>query len=35
MGVMGIKTYGEELTLDRKTSFCDEGSGEKDKYRLE
>lgn len=35
MVVMGIRTYGEELTLDGRTSFCDEESGEKDKYRLE
>lgn len=35
MVVIRIKTYREELTLDRRTSFCDEESGEKDKYRLE
>lgn len=30
---MRIRTQGEELTLERKT-FCDEDSGEKDKYRM-
>lgn len=33
--VTGIRIHGEELTLDRGTSFCDEESGEKGKYRLE
>lgn len=34
MEVMGVRTYGEGLTLDGRTSFCDEDNGEKDQRRL-
>lgn len=33
MVIMGIRTYGKELTWDRGTFFCDEESREKGKYR--